>query len=246
MPSDTPPDTRMSAVIPAFDEEGNIGALLAEVLAAVPPDLLGEVIVVDDRSADGTAAEVRRAMAADPRIRLLCHAANAGQSAALRSGVLAARFPLIGTLDGDGQNDPADLPRLAALWRVDGPQLVGGVRAARADTASKRLASRAANRIRRFVLADDCPDTGCGIKVFDRETYLLLPFFHGQHRYLPALFQAYGRTAAYAPVNDRARLHGRSHYTNWRRALDGWSDLRGVAWLIRRTRHTAATEAARE
>ena len=119
------------------------------------------------------------------------------------------------------------------------------MRAARADSASKRLASRAANRIRRWYLGDDCPDTGCGIKVFDRETYLNLPFFHGQHRYLPALFQAQGKTAAYAPVNDRVRAHGLSKYTNWRRALDGWSDLRGVAWLIRRSRNTPVEEVRR-
>jgi dolichol-phosphate mannosyltransferase len=240
-----PPDIKMSVVIPAFEEAGNIGALLAEVLAAVPADLLGEVIVVDDRSSDGTADEVRAAMAADCRVRLLCHARNAGQSAAVRSGVLAARFPVIGTLDGDGQNDPADLAGLAARFDPVGPQLVGGVRAARADSASKRLASRAANRIRRWYLGDDCPDTGCGIKVFDRETYLNLPFFHGQHRYLPALFQAQGKTAAYAPVNDRVRAHGLSKYTNWRRALDGWSDLRGVAWLIRRSRNTPVEEVRR-
>lgn len=241
------PEIRMSVVIPAHDEAGNIGALVDEVLAVVPAALLGEVVVVDDRSADATADEVRAAMARDGRVRLVRHARNAGQSAALRSGVGAARFPLIGTLDGDGQNDPADLPRLAALWTPGGPHLVGGVRAARADTTSKRLASRAANAIRRWYLRDDCPDTGCGIKVFDRETYLQLPFFHGQHRYLPALFQAWGRRAAYLPVNDRARRHGRSKYTNWRRALDGLADLRGVAWLIRRARHGAPREeAARE
>lgn len=241
-----PPETKLSVVVPAFDEAGNIGALIAETLRAVPDDLLGEVIVVDDLSRDGTAAEVAALMPGEPRLRLLRHTTNAGQSAAVQSGVRAARFPLIGTMDGDGQNDPADLPRLAALWDPAGPQLVGGVRAARADTASKRLASRAANLLRKWYLRDDCPDTGCGIKVFDRDTYLLLPFFHGQHRYLPALFLAYGRTTAYVPVNDRTRQHGRSKYTNWKRALDGFSDLRGVAWLMRRARTGTVGEEGRE
>jgi dolichol-phosphate mannosyltransferase len=241
-----PPEQKISVVIPAFNEAGNIGALVRETLSAVPPDLLGELIVIDDRSTDGTAADVAALMAGDPRIRLLAHVTNSGQSAAVRSGIRAARFPVIATLDGDGQNDPADIPALAALYDPAGPQLVGGVRAERRDTASKRWASRLANRLRTWYLRDDCPDTGCGIKVFERESYLLLPFFHGQHRYLPALFQAYGRTTAYVPVNDRARQHGRSNYTNWKRALDGFSDLRGVAWLMRRARYSAVVEAARE
>ncbi|PWE32102.1 glycosyl transferase [Maritimibacter sp. 55A14] len=237
--------SQLSVVIPAFNEAGNIGRLVAETYAAVPGDLLGEVVVVDDCSTDGTAAEVAALMERHDSLRLIRHLTNAGQSASVRSGVLAARFPLIGTLDGDGQNDPADLPKLAALHRPEGPQLVGGIRAKRRDTLSKRLASRAANAIRRTVLHDDCPDTGCGTKVFSREVYLRLPFFHGQHRYLPALFRAYGCTTAYAPVNDRARAHGQSNYSNWRRGVMGAYDLVGVSWLIRRTRWARSTEEAK-
>jgi len=237
---------KLSVVIPAYNEAGNIGALVAETFDAVPAELLGEVIVVDDCSTDATGAEVAALFGQYPGLRCLRHLSNAGQSAAMRSGIAAARFPVIGTLDGDGQNPPGDIAGLARHYAPDGPQLVGGIRAKRRDTVSKRLASRAANAIRRAVLHDDCPDTGCGIKVFDREVYMRLPFFHGQHRYLPALFRAYGCVTAYHPVGDRPRRHGQSKYTNWRRGVMGAYDLIGVSWLIRRTRFAATEELGRE
>ena len=229
-----------SIVIPAYNEEGNIGRLVAETFEAVPDAMIGEVIVVDDCSADGTTSELREMKARFPKLRILRHLTNSGQSTSLRTGILAARFPVIATMDGDGQNDPHDIPaRLAELGAPGDrsrPALVGGVRTKRRDTGSKRMASRAANWIRDKVLHDDCPDTGCGIKVYWREAFLLLPFFTSMHRYLPAMFQTYGYRTAYRPVNDRPRLAGVSKYNNLNRALIGIYDLFGVTWLRKRTR----------
>jgi dolichol-phosphate mannosyltransferase len=237
---------KISVVIPAYNEEGNIGRLVAETIDSVPAAALGEIIVVDDGSSDATAAEIRAMAARSRKLRLLRHHQNAGQSTALRSGVRAARFDVIATMDGDGQNDPRDIPvllaRLAAPGDRSGPALVGGVRANRKDSGSKRLASRAANAIRDFVLRDDCPDTGCGIKVFWRDAFLMLPFFTSVHRYLPALFQTYGWKTAYVPVNDRPRVLGVSKYNNVNRALIGFYDLFGVSWLRRRTRNPDISE----
>lgn len=226
---------RVSVVIPAYNEAGNIGALVRETLDVVPPSLLGEIIVVDDCSADATAAEV--AEIGDPRVRCLRHQRRAGQSAALRSGVRAAVFPVIVTMDGDGQNPPADIAALAARLGAEGqePALVGGVRQKRRASGSRRWASRFANGLRARLLADDCPDTGCGLKAFHRVAFLALPYFSTMHRYLPALFLSYGHQPAYLPVGDRPRRVGQSKYTNLGRALVGLYDLFGVVWLRRRT-----------
>lgn len=226
----------VSIVIPAHNEAGNIAKLVSEIFEVVPDAMIGEVIVVDDASADTTAAEVLALRAGEPRVRLIRHDRKSGQSRAVRTGVEQARFPVIATLDGDGQNPPADIPRLVAAFSFGGPQLVGGHRTERRDTLSKRLASKAANAIRIALLRDDCPDTGCGLKVFPRDVYLALPFFNGQHRYLPALMRANGCTGLYLPVGDRTREHGRSNYTNVHRAVVGFFDLFGVAWLLRRAR----------
>lgn len=228
---------RLSVVIPAFNEEGNIGPLVEETYAAVPEAALGEVIVVDDASDDQTGPETKALFGTYQTLRYLRHAQRAGQSAALRTGVSAACFPVIATMDGDGQNDPKDIMRLFDRLGAPGeePALVGGVRAARKDTGSKKLASRSANWIRDKVLADGCPDTGCGLKVYHREVYLALPFFTSMHRYLPAFFMTYGHEVAYEPVNDRPRLRGTSKYTNLGRALIGLYDLVGVSWLRKRT-----------
>lgn len=230
---------RVSVIIPAFNEEGNIARLVQETFGSVPEDMLGEIIVIDDCSDDGTGDEVKALIADNSKLRYLRHARRSGQSAALRTGILAAKTGLIATMDGDGQNDPKDIPRLLELIGPpggDGPALVGGVRVTRKDTGSKKFASRAANRIRDAILKDDCPDTGCGIKVFWREAFLRLPFFTSIHRYLPALFMTYGHEAAYLPVNDRPRIAGKSKYTNIGRAFVGLYDLVGVTWLRRRTR----------
>lgn len=237
MTADVPPtatDPRLTLVIPVRNEAGNIGPLLEEVFATLPPALLGEVIVVDDGSTDATVAEVEACRI--DRLRLIRHDRSAGQSRAIRSGVQAARFARIATLDGDGQNPPADLIALAAAQHPDGPQLVGGHRTRRQGHWSKRAASRLANALRGALLRDACPDTGCGLKVFPRALYLDLPFFDGQHRYLPALMRAQGATALFLPVGDRARRHGASNYDNLRRGLRGAVDLIAVAWLIRRAR----------
>lgn len=232
---------RVTVVIPALNEAGNIGRLVEETYANVPADRLAELIVVDDASEDTTPGEIKSLIQSGrfPGLRYLRHDKRSGQSAALRSGILAATSPIIATMDGDGQNDPRDIPHLLdtlAAPGTDGPALVGGVRTERKATGSKRWASRAANWIRDRVLQDDCPDTGCGIKVYWREVFLRLPFFTSMHRYLPALFQAYGHTAAYVPVNDRPRQAGVSKYNNLNRALVGLYDLIGVTWLRRRTR----------
>ena len=228
---------RLSVVIPAFNEEGNIGRLIEETFAAVPEQVLGEVIAVDDGSDDGTSDEIKGLFPIYPSLRYIRHGQRAGQSAALRTGVVLARFPAIATMDGDGQNDPKDIMRLLGRLGApgQGPGLVGGVRAARKDTGSKRFASRFANWLRHKVLADGCPDTGCGLKVYRRDAYLELPYFTSMHRYLPAFFITYGHEIAYEPVNDRPRLSGVSKYTNLGRALIGLYDLVGVSWLRKRT-----------
>jgi dolichol-phosphate mannosyltransferase len=224
-------------VVAAFNEEGNIGRLVEETFDVVPDAILGEVIVVDDASDDRTGAEIKALIPRYENLRYVRHGHRAGQSAALRTGVTAARFPAIASMDGDGQNDPKDIAGLMErLGRPGGqPALVGGIRASRKDTGSKRFASRFANWLRDTVLDDGCPDTGCGIKVYQREAFLALPFFTSMHRYLPAFFQTYGHQVAYAPVNDRPRLHGASKYTNLGRALIGIYDLIGVSWLRKRT-----------
>jgi dolichol-phosphate mannosyltransferase len=240
---------RVSVVIPALNEAGNIGRLVTETYAAVPPAILGEVIVVDDASEDATPREVKDLIAGGqyPGLRYLRHSARSGQSAAMRTGILAAAFPVIATMDGDGQNDPRDIPRLLerlASPGMRGPALVGGVRTNRQAEGSKRWASKAANWIRDTVLRDDCPDTGCGIKVYWRDAFLRLPFFTSIHRYLPALFITYGYEVAYLPVNDRPRTVGTSKYNNIGRALIGLYDLVGVSWLRRRTRTPAVVDSA--
>lgn len=231
---------RIAVVIPALNEAGNIGRLVEETYGCVPAGVLMEVVVVDDGSTDTTSDEIKALIGSGrhPGLKLVRHRAKSGQSSAIRSGVLAASAPVIATMDGDGQNQPADIPRLLAelgLPGGTGPALVGGVRTNRKAEGSKKFASKAANWIRDTVLRDGCPDTGCGLKVYWREAYLRLPWFASQHRYMPALFQTYGLECAYVPVEDRARTVGVSKYNNLRRALVGLYDLAGVSWLRHRT-----------
>ncbi|MEO1207200.1 MAG: glycosyltransferase family 2 protein [Pseudomonadota bacterium] len=238
---------RITVVIPALNEAGNIGRLVAETFEHVPPEMLNEVIVVDDGSDDGTPDELQSMMAsgAFPGLRVIRHAARSGQSTALRTGITAATSAVIATMDGDGQNDPRDIPKLVAALAApgtNGPALVNGWRKDRKDTGSKRWASTAANNIRDTILRDNCPDTGCGIKAYWRDAYLRLPFFTSMHRYLPALFQTYGHKVANVPVNDRPRQAGVSKYNNFNRAMVGLYDLIGVTWLRRRTRIPVSTE----
>lgn len=234
------PDVRLSVVIAVLDEAENIDPVCRELLDRLAPLGAFEVVFVDDGSTDDTAARLAAWVRDHATVRLLRHDRRCGKTAALRTGIAAARGAWVATMDGDGQNDPADVVGMArAGWaaeRPDGPApLVAGVRTSRIDTRSKRFGSRLANRIRRSVLRDDCPDTGCGLKAFRRADFLRLPGFEGMHRFLPALFQAYGHPLVLHPVGDRARLAGRSKYTNFGRAIVGIGDLLGVVWLRSRT-----------
>jgi dolichol-phosphate mannosyltransferase len=237
---------RASVVIAVLDEAENVEAVAAETLAALQAVEPFEVVFVDDGSTDATPAILARLSAVDPRIRLVRHDRRCGKSQAVRTGVIEARAPWIATMDGDGQNDPADVvAMLRAAWAAQGAApLVAGVRVRRHDPASRLVATRIANGFRRAVLHDHCPDTGCGLKVFRREDFLLLPVFEGMHRFLPALFARYGHPLINRPVNHRARLKGQSKYTNWGRALVGIVDLLGVIWLTRRTQAPRVREEA--
>ncbi len=235
----------LAVIIPAHDEEGNIGRLVHEIFRVVPQGILSEVIVIDDGSSDGTGDEIKSLIPAYPKLRYMRHRVRAGQSAAVRTGVLATRRPLIATLDGDGQNDPADIPSL--LQRIGapdrgGPAFVGGIRRKRKTRRSRRMASLLGNTARRAILGDDCPDSACGIKVFRREAFLRLPFFTSMHRFNPALFLMHGYAVDYMPVNDRPRLAGHSKYTNLSRLLIGLLDIVGILWLRRRTRLPEVSE----
>ena len=231
---------RAAVVIAVLNEAQSVQAVAAEAVAALEPLAPFELVFVDDGSTDDTAAILRRLGEQDARVRLVRHDRRCGKSAAVRSGVLAARAAWIATLDGDGQNDPLDaVEMLQAAWAAGAAgapaPLVAGVRVRRNDPLSRRVATRIANALRQAVLGDRCPDTGCGLKVFRRDDFLLLPVFEGMHRFLPALFQRYGHRLICRPVRHRARTAARSKYTNWGRALVGVVDLLGVIWLIRRT-----------
>jgi len=232
------PDLQVSVVIPVCNEQDNVLPLAREIHSALTGRFRHETIFVDDGSTDGTAAAVRAArLDGMPQIRLVRHAVRSGQSAAIATGVRAARAPRIATLDGDGQNDPADIPRLleragdAASPRL---RLVMGNRITRRDTWLRRLSSRVANGVRGRLLRDGTPDTGCGIKVFDRAVFLDMPRFDHMHRFMPALFQREGYEVVSVPVNHRERTRGKSKYGLHNRLWVGIVDLVGVMWLIRR------------
>lgn len=237
-------DPLLSVVVPVFNESENLVPLLDELVAALEGQMAYEIIYVNDSSTDDTAARLAELKGRYPALRPITNTPRSGQSFAVHSGAKAARAPWIGTLDGDGQNDPADLPRLmqTALAGSEELGLVGGVRAKRKDTWSKRIGSKIGNGIRQFFLRDGCPDTGCGIKVFRREGYLDLPAFNGQHRYLPALFQSRGWATRFVPVNHRPRERGVSKYNNLQRGLVGIRDLIGVSWLLNRARAPRITK----
>jgi dolichol-phosphate mannosyltransferase len=226
----------VSVVVPVRNEAGNVAPLVAEITVALEGRWPFEVIYVNDGSNDGTEAELRSLMAARPWLRQLRHARSCGQSAALRSGVSAARAPLVATLDGDGQNDPAFLPKLIEALQAGAPRvgLVAGQRVGRKATGFKKFQSRVANAVRGAILRDGTRDTGCGLKAFDRDMFLALPYFDGLHRFLPALVRREGRDIGYVDVVDRPRLHGVSNYGFWDRLWIGIMDLFGVWWLIRR------------
>jgi dolichol-phosphate mannosyltransferase len=225
----------VSVIVPVRNEAENIAPLVGEIAAALAGRVF-EVIYVNDGSTDGTEAELKRLMVLHPWLRQVRHARSCGQSAALRTGMVAARAPIIATLDGDGQNDPAFLPKLMAPLEQGGSRLglVAGQRVGRKDTAFKRFQSRFANAVRSAILRDGTRDTGCGLKAFPREVGLALPYFDGLHRFLPALVRREGRDVGYVEVVDRPRRHGVSNYGFWDRLWIGILDLGGVWWLIRR------------
>ena len=230
----------ISVVIPVCNEAENIEPLAREIDAALRGHASFETIFVDDGSTDATAATVQRLRQAElPQLRLLQHSFRSGQSAAVRSGVSAARAPWVATLDGDGQNDPADLRKFLDA-RHDpvnaGVLLIMGNRVTRRDTWLRRLSSRIANGVRAGMLGDGTPDTGCGIKIFDRDTFLSLPAFDHMHRFLPALFQRAGSRVVSIPVGHRPRTRGRSKYGVHNRLWVGIVDLFGVMWLKARYR----------
>ncbi len=234
----------LSVVVPVFNERDNIAPLVAEILAALRGRVAFEIVYVDDHSRDDTLAVLQALKVTTPELRVLHHASQSGQSTAVRNGVKHASGAWIATLDGDGQNDPADIPKLLAARAAADPgvRLFAGWRVNRQDSGSKRWASQWANAIRARMLRDETPDTGCGIKLFERAAFLDLPYFDHMHRYLPALMQRAGWKTASVPVNHRHRTAGVSKYNNLGRALVGIRDLRGVAWLIARSRRTVVEE----
>ena len=234
----------LSVVVPVFNERDNVTPLINEIVAALRGVVPFEIVYVDDHSRDDTLAVLQALKATVPELRVLHHVNQSGQSTAVRTGVKAARGAWIATLDGDGQNDPADIPKLLAERAKAAAEvkLFAGWRVNRQDTGSKRWASRFANAIRSRMLRDATPDTGCGIKLFEREAFLDLPYFDHMHRYLPALMQRAGWKTISVPVNHRHRASGVSKYNNLNRALVGLRDLRGVAWLITRSKRTAVRE----
>jgi len=239
------PVPAVSIVVPVRNEQDNVAPLIAEIAAALEGRWPYEIVYVDDGSTDATGARIAAEMRARNNLRQVRHAASAGQSAAVRSGVRAARGAIVATLDGDGQNDPAFLPELIAAIEQGGARvgLAAGQRVGRKDTGFKRLQSRVANAVRNMILRDGTRDTGCGLKAFRREVFLALPYFDGLHRFLPALVRREGFDIAYVDVVDRPRRSGVSNYGFFDRLWIGIMDLAGVWWLIRRKKATpVATE----
>ncbi|MFT5540228.1 MAG: dolichol-phosphate mannosyltransferase [Alphaproteobacteria bacterium] len=230
----------LSVVVPVRNEAGNILPLIEEIHAALENRHEFEVIYVNDGSTDDTAARLTEAAARFPRLRAIAHRESCGQSTAIHTGAQAALGTWIVTLDGDGQNDPADIPALVdiALGDQGGRlHLVTGIRAKRQDSWLKRVSSRAANAIRQFLLRDGVSDTGCGLKVMRRKAFLKLPYFDHMHRYYPALIMRGGGEIKCVNVNHRPRARGVSNYGFWDRLWVGITDLFGVAWLARRAKH---------
>ncbi len=239
--NDFNPAPRLSVVVPVKNEALNILPLVEEIERACAPLAPFEVIYVDDGSTDDTAEQVRAARATRPWLRLIRHEASCGQSAAVRTGVHAARGPIVATLDGDGQNDPAFIPQLFSALDDPAIGLVAGQRLGRKGTA-KRWQSRIANGVRGRVLKDGTRDTGCGLKAFRREVYLRLPYFDALHRFMPALVKREGYRIAHVDVVDRPRHAGQSNYGLFDRLWVGILDLAGVWWLIRRRRRVPVSQ----
>lgn len=248
-PRETPSETRretgreppqISVVIAVLNEEDNVAAVTKEIVEALMPFSSFEIVYVDDGSTDATVTRIRALNL--PHVRVVRHAQRCGKSQAVRTGVAAARGRWIGTMDGDGQDDPLEVVRMAQKAFAHAAQtggssaIVAGVRKRREDPWHRKVATKVGNGVRQAILNDGCPDSACGLKFFEREAYLLLPVFEGQHRFLPALFKSYGHPLILHEVHHRPRAAGVSKYTNFGRALVGVMDLAGVVWLRARTR----------
>jgi dolichol-phosphate mannosyltransferase len=229
-------DPTVSIVVPVRNEAGNIAPLAAEIAKALDGQWRFEIIYVNDGSSDETDTELERLKAQYPWLRHIRHRESCGQSAAVRTGVTAARGSIVVTLDGDGQNDPAFVPAIIRALEAGAPSvaLIAGQRIGRKASVFKKFQSRIANTVRGAVLRDGTRDTGCGLKAFRRDVFLRLPYFDGLHRFLPALVRREGYAIGYVDVIDRPRAHGVSNYGMWDRLWIGILDLAGVWWLIRR------------
>ncbi|ADE39723.1 glycosyltransferase [Candidatus Puniceispirillum marinum] len=239
-------DIDISVLVPVMNEAGNIRPLIDEIVTVMNGRTF-EIIYIDDASTDATADELSDSQRAIPQLRVLRHAKRAGQSAALRSGLLAANGYLIAVLDGDGQNVPSDFPALEAALLADYPErgMAAGIRQKRKDTALKLQASRIAKWIRKALLGDTHPDSGCGIKILHRDLFIELPFFNHMHRFMPSLVRRHGGGVTGVAVAHRARTQGQSKYKVLDRLVVGISDIMGVIWLLKRApRHDAVIEIA--
>lgn len=226
---------QLSVVVPVKNQQDNLAWLIQEIDTALKT-VTHEIVYVDDGSTDETFMRLQVLQKTFPQLRIVRHAQSCGQSTAVRTGVKYARYDWVATLDGDGQNDPADIPKLIAAVTI-GVDLVGGNRrASRRDTWVKRISSVIANTVRSKMLQDDTPDTGCGLKLFNRAAFLDLPYFDHMHRFLPALFKRSGGKIVSVPVAHRNREHGKSNYGTFDRLMVGIVDLFGVAWLQRRAK----------
>jgi dolichol-phosphate mannosyltransferase len=226
---------QLSVVVPVRNEEGNVASLIGEIDLALK-HIPHEIIYVDDGSTDDTYNQLKALQTQFAQLKVVRHLQSCGQSTAVRTGVKAAQYDWVATLDGDGQNDPADIPKLMAA-AGEGIDLVGGNRrASRRDTWIKRMSSVIANTVRSKMLRDDTPDTGCGLKLFKRDAFLDLPYFDHMHRFLPALIKRCGGKIVSVPVTHRNREYGKSNYGTIDRLMVGIVDLFGVAWLQRRAK----------
>ena len=245
MPSSDTAEPAVSIIVPVRNEADNVAPLIAEIAAALDGRWIYEIICVNDGSTDATAERLLAAMKRRRNLRQISHRKPSGQSAAVRSGVRAARGAIVATLDGDGQNNPVFLPELISAIERGGERvgLAAGQRVGRKDTGFKKIQSRIANGVRNAILRDGTRDTGCGLKAFRREVFLAMPYFDGLHRFLPALVRREGYEIAYVDVIDRPRHSGVSNYGFFDRLWIGIMDLGGVWWLIRRKKPTpVATE----